>query len=170
MYAGTGGRNVIRSLSAWLRTDRGRTYRRYVLASVASVVVGQAVLGVCFGWVGWPARTSNLVAFVVAGLLSYALHRRWTWRKVGRSRVLRELVPFWLVAVAGLALSTWAVGAMEAAAPRVTSARLIQTLLVMGASLTAFGALWVVKFVAFDRFIFGDGAPTTESGSRFSSP
>ena len=161
---------MIRSLSAWLRTDRGRTYLRYVLASVASVVAGQAVLGVCFGVLGWPARTSNLVAFVLAGLLSYALHRRWTWRKVGRSRVLGELVPFWLVAVAGLALSTWAVGAMEAAAPRVTSARLMQTLLVMGASLTAFGALWVVKFVAFDRFMFGNRAAPMESGSGSSGP
>ena len=165
MRAGPGNLRMTPSLPTWLRTDRGRIYLRYVLASAASVVAGQAVLAVCFGVLGWPARTSNFVAFVLAGLLSYALHRRWTWGKVGRSRVLREVVPFWLMAVAGLALSTWAVGAMEAAAPRLTSARLVQTILVMGASLAAFGAIWVVKFVAFDRFVFGDRAAAVEASS-----
>jgi hypothetical protein len=68
--------------------------------------------------------------------------------------VLREMVPFCLMAIAGLALSTWAVRIAEIAALRLTEARAVQTAIVMGSSLGAYGLLWVAKFLAFDRVLF----------------
>jgi putative flippase GtrA len=122
--------------------------------SLVSVVVGQAALGLTFGVFGWDARSANLFAFAVGAVPSYWLNRRWTWGKHGRSHVLREIVPFCLLALAGLALSTWAVRAAEIAALRLTGVRAVQTAIVMGSSLGAYGLLWVAKFLAFDRILF----------------
>jgi hypothetical protein len=60
--------------------------------------------------------------------------------------------------MAGLALSSWAVRAMEVLATRLTDAKAIQTVMVMAASLAAFGSLWIVKFLVLDRFLFGGSA------------
>lgn len=141
-------------LLLWLRTDRARKRLRYVAVSLVSVVVGQATLGLAFGIFGWDARSANLLAFAVGAVPSYWLNRRWTWGKHGRSHVLAEIVPFCLLAIAGLALSTWAVRAAEVAALKLTGVRSVQTAIVMGSSLGAYGLLWVAKFLAFDRVLF----------------
>jgi hypothetical protein len=71
------------------------------------------------------------------------------------------VLPFWALALAGLAVSTWAVRAMELLTMRITDAKAIQTMMVMAASLAAFGSLWIVKFFVLDRFLFG-GSPESE--------
>jgi putative flippase GtrA len=146
---------MIASSMRWLGTERGGIHVRYVLVSLVSVVVGQAVLALCFGVAGLSAETSNLVAFVAGGSISYLLHRRWTWRRSGRSRVLREVVPFWSIAIVGLVVSTWAVGSAEDYAARNVGSRVGQTLVVMAASLAAYGMVWIVKFIVLDRYLFG---------------
>jgi putative flippase GtrA len=155
-----------------LRTERGRIYVRYVLVSGASVVTGQIVLALLFGVAGWSAETSNLVAFVAGGLVSYTLHRRWTWRKSGRSRLLREVVPFWSIASLGLLVSTWAVGLAEDNAARIAGSRAGQTLIVMAASLAAYGVVWIVKFIVLDRYLFGvkESPATDQSTSMHRQP
>lgn len=82
------------------------------------------------------------------------MNRRWTWGKRDRSHVLGEVVPFCLTAIAGLALSTWAVRIGEMAALRLAETRIVQTAIVMVSSLGAYGLLWVAKFIAFDRVSF----------------
>jgi putative flippase GtrA len=146
---------VDRASLRWIRTERGRIYLRYLLASSASVVLGQTVLAVCYGVLRWSAEAANLAGFLAGGLSSFALHRRWTWGRTGRSRLMREIVPFWAIAVFGLLVSTWVVGVAADVAARVTDSRALQTGTVMASSLAVFGALWVVKFVIFDRCMFG---------------
>jgi putative flippase GtrA len=150
------------SVGVWLHSERGRIRMRYVIASVVSVIAGQIILAVCFGIARWPAEASNLAAFVVGGVVSYTLHRRWTWGRSGRSRVLREIVPFCVIAIAGLLASTWMVGLAASNADRITTSRTGQTLLVMAASLAAYGALWVVKFLLFDRYLFAEPHRATD--------
>jgi putative flippase GtrA len=161
---------VIGSFSRWLRSERGRVHARYVLASGVSVLAGQVVLAFCFGVARWSAEASNLAAFFAGGLVSYTLHRRWTWRKSGRSRLLREIVPFWSMAIVGLVASTWAVGIAEDNAARIAGSRAGQTLVVMAASLAAFGVVWVVKFIVLDRFLFGAKDPSATDRSTSTQP
>lgn len=145
---------VTTAVRGWIRSTSGRRWIRYSSVSLVSVAVGQVALTVCFGVFGMAARPSNLLAFVVGAVPSYSLNRRWTWGRSGRSRVLREIVPFWGLAAAGLVLSTWAVGAVEGLVTSATTARAVQTAVVMSASLVAYGVVWVAKFVAFDRVMF----------------
>ncbi len=152
-----------RRLRTWLSSGRGRRYVRYSLVSLISVVSAQAVLAAAFGIAEWSARFSNFLAFLVGTAVSFWLNRHWTWEETGRARVMGQIAPFWLLAIATLALATWAVGAVEAATERWTD-RTIRTLLVMAASLTVTGVVWIVKFLILDRLLFNSARiPVVES-------
>ena len=92
----------------WALAGRGRTVLRYSLVSLVSVAVSQSALVVAFGLLHWTARPANVAACAVATVPSYYLNRGWTWGRRGRSRVWKEVVPFWALAFLGLAFSTWA--------------------------------------------------------------
>lgn len=149
----------------WARSPDGRQKVRYSVASLVSVVVGQAVLAVAFGAVGWSARSSNVVALCVAAIPSYYLNRAWVWQRRGRSDLFREVVPFWCIAFLGLAVSTWAVDTAEHETSGVDS-RLVRTMAIMAASMIAFSFVWVAKFLAINRYLFGAGSNPDDARNR----
>lgn len=142
----------------FLRSDLGRKGLKYAAVSAASITITEAVLAFAFGVLGWEARVANLAAFVFGGIPAYVLNRHWTWRRTGRSHLVREVLPFWILALLGLGLSTLAVGVADDAAAELTDSRRLRTVFVVGASLAAFGTVWVAKFFAFDRLMFGEDA------------
>jgi len=125
---------------------------RYSLVSVVSVTVSQDVLFVAQSF--WSARTSNIVAVCVSAVPSYYLNRAWAWGKTGRSHVMKEILPFWGLALLGLIISTWAADLAETNAHQVTSSDLVARLIVNVAALAAFGVLWVGKFFIFNKVLF----------------
>lgn len=127
---------------------------RYSMVSAVAVAVNQVCLLALFAGLHWKARPANVAACAVASIPNYWLNRRWTWGKTGRSHLLKEVVPFWSLAFVGLALSTLAAGLAEDLAPNVTSSRLGQGIIVSIASLTAFGLVWVGKFVFLNKVLF----------------
>lgn len=145
------------SLLERARTPGGRKLVRYSLVSVISVLVSQVVLFVA--QFAWTARTSNIVAVCVSAVPSYQLNRAWAWGKTGRSHLMKEIVPFWGMALLGLILSTWSADFAETHAAEVTSSALGQKLVVNLAALAAFGVLWVAKFVILNRVLFAHPSP-----------
>ena len=137
-----------------VRTPSGRKALRYSLVSVVSVAVSQTALFLFFGVGHWTAKSANIAACCIGGIPSYYLNRRWAWGKSGRSHFWREVVPFWGLAFIGLAFSTFAVDFAETWAHDVADARLVQALIVNGASFFAFGVLWIGKFFLFNKVIF----------------
>ena len=123
--------------------------------SAIAVGVSQTTLLVTFGLLHWEARPSNLAAFVLSTIPSFELNRRWTWRRSGRTHVRRELVPFWVLAFSGLLASDQATRFAAEASAEMTS-RTARTLVVMFASLTTYGVLWLVKFALLDRLVWHD--------------
>ncbi|MFP5376343.1 MAG: GtrA family protein [Acidimicrobiia bacterium] len=136
------------------RTPGGQKAFRYMVVSAVSVGVSQVALFGAFAGLHWTARSSNLLAFVVGGVPSYWLNRRWTWGRTGRSHLLKEVAPFWALAFTGLAFSTWAAHAAEGWALDVADSRLVQALIVNGSVIAAFGVLWIVKFFMFNKVLF----------------
>lgn len=136
------------------RTPGGQKAFRYMVVSAVSVGVSQVALFGAFAGLHWTARSSNLLAFVVGGVPSYWLNRRWTWGRTGRSHLLKEVAPFWALAFTGLAFSTWAAQAAEKWALEVADSRLVQALIVNGSVIAAFGVLWIVKFFVFNKVLF----------------
>ncbi len=137
-------------------TPRARTAGRYVAASVVTAVAGQVLLFVLFVGLRWSGRSAQATAFVLTGLLSYGANRRWVWGRQGRSDLRREVLPFWLIAAAGLLLSTVGAGVAEAHVSHLTGSRLLQGLAVDGTSVAIVAALWTAKFVLLNRLFEQD--------------
>jgi len=129
-----------------------RPFLRYSMVSVVAVAVSQVVLFTAQFF--WSARTSNIVAVCVSAIPSYQLNRQWVWGKSGRSHVMREIVPFWTMALAGLVLSTWFADFAATNAHQITASHLGVKIIVNAAAFTAFGVLWVGKFLILNRFLF----------------
>lgn len=148
-------RSQLDTVMTWSRTDEGRKWVRYSMVSVVSVVVSQILLLLAFGALHLSARSANIWAVCLSAIPSYYLNRSWAWGKKGRSHLLKEVLPFWTMALIGLAFSTWAADFAESHAHSVTTSHLATTLIVMTASLGAFGVLWIAKFVILNKLMFG---------------
>ena len=114
--------------------------------SIVNVTVGLSVLAVCHGVLGWPAVGANLAAWMVGTGPAYLLSRAWVWQRSGPHRLGGEVVTFWIMALAGLALSSSAVAIIELLAD--------STVLVLAANLGAYGSVWVAKYIFLDRVMW----------------
>ena len=137
------------------RTPGAKKAIRYSLVSVISVAVNQVALFALQYGFHWTAKSAAIAAAALGGIPSYYLNRRWAWGKTGRSHFLKEILPFWAIALAGLVFSTWAADFGESlAVDHFPSSRLIQALTVNFFALGAFGVLWVGKFIFFNKVLF----------------
>ena len=152
----------------WHRTRRTRdryaplvTRLRRCL-SVSVITTGLSLVSlVALTTVGVAATTANIVTTALATIPSYQLNRRWTWSKHGTSDLWREVVPFWAMSFAGLALSTVTVGIADRWAAQAHVVGVFHTVAVLVGHLGGFGLLWVVQFVVLDRVVFAR-RPTAE--------
>jgi putative flippase GtrA len=123
--------------------------------SVISVGANQVALFILYAGFHWTARSAAIASAAFGGIPSYYLNRRWTWGKTGRSHLLKEVLPFWVIAFAGLAFSTWAADFGESVAKdHFPNSDLKQALTVNFFALGAFGILWVGKFIFFNKVLF----------------
>lgn len=149
-------RDRLADVIAWSRTHQGRKLIRFTSVSVVSTAVSQGLIVVLFGVTRWMGVIeATLVANCVATIPAYNLNRRWTWGKTGRSHLMKEVVPFWLMSAAGIIGSFF----MSLAAKAIVNGGFfahhrhhgIATLVVMFASLLAFAIFWVLKLIVFNR-------------------
>ncbi len=145
-------RSRLESLNAWLHTHEGRKLFRYSMVSVISTAVSLFTILLVYGvFHVWGEVVSTVFGNFVATFPSYWLNRRWAWGKHGRSHMLKEVVPFWVMAAAGIAFSIlWA-----ALARHVTIKYNLQhaeaTLVVLVANVMSFAVFWVLKLFLFNR-------------------
>lgn len=140
-------------LARWYRTADGRKKTRYALVSAVSVPIGTVAVGI-FNLIGLSAAWAALAGNSVGAIPSYGLNRYWVWGKTDANRLLREILPFWIITVVGIAASFLV--AREAG--RLTRDHGItgpaRLTILLTANLAGFGVLWVVKYVIFDRLLF----------------
>ena len=145
---------MVTSLRARARSPLAQRAFRYTIVSIVSVAVFQVSIFVLYGLLSWTAKSSTILGSIIGGIPSYYLNRRWAWGKTGRSHLWREVVPFWVIAFIGLVFSTWAADFSESHAVSLTSSRVGQALVVMAATLSAYGVLWIGKFILFNKVLF----------------
>ena len=136
----------VRSLADLARSEHGRKAVKYSMVSVVAVLVSQTILVVCSTVLDWGFVQSNIAAVGISSVPSYLLNRAWVWRRTGSHDVLREVVPFWVFAFIGLGFSTLLVHLADRWSD--------STLVLMLANLTAFGILWVAKYLVLDQVLF----------------
>ena len=81
-----------------LHTSVGKRFSRFILVATGAVIASQITLAVCLGPIGWTAGRSALTAWLVGAAVSYVLSR-WAWERKGKPNLLKETLPFWIVAV-----------------------------------------------------------------------
>lgn len=136
----------------WVRTPEGRKLVRYSLVSVISTAVSFFVLLIVYGvFHPWGEVASTVFANVVATVPSYWLNRSWVWGKTGRSHLLREVVPFWAAAGAGISFSIVGAALARHVGLKYHFGHLELTAIVLVANVLSFGLFWVLKLMLFNR-------------------
>jgi putative flippase GtrA len=134
---------------------------RCLSVSVGTTLLSAALLIALTLGAGVPAGTSNVIAVCCGIVPSYLANRHWVWGKRGRGSMLREIAPFWLLSLVGLAASTVAVSWVASLTSAwTTTARAV---LLPMANLSVFAALWVVQFFVLDRVLFVNPSPKKET-------
>ncbi len=127
---------------------RGKLAGRYLAVSIINIFNSQALLFLANSVWGWPGGWANVFAASLASIPAYVLSRAWVWEKRGAHSMRREVLPFWIITLIGLVLSSVA----AALADRQFGAGL----LVNVASLVAYFIVWVAKFLILDRMFSHD--------------
>ncbi|HXX89677.1 MAG TPA: GtrA family protein [Acidimicrobiales bacterium] len=139
---------------AWqtYQTPTGKKMFRYTMVSVVSTAVSLGVLFLVYGVLRlWSEVPSAIFANAVATVPSYYLNRKWAWGKSGKSHLWKEVVPFWAASFAGLLLSTVAAAMARDFSQEHQLHHFGSTVIVMTANFTAYGVLWIGKFLIFNR-------------------
>lgn len=137
------------------RARHGAKLIRFGAVSAFNVVFGQSVLFAAQTVLGWSAVASNVFSVSLGVIPAYFLSRYWVWQKRGRNHFMREVVPFWSLTLLGFAFSTAAVWYVERQWDP-------HPLVINLTNLTAFGVVWVSKFVILDRVLFKHDELTDE--------
>ena len=119
---------------------------RYAGVSAITVPLTQVLLFLFNTGLGLAAAASNVLAVSLASIPAYLLNRHWVWAKRGKHSFVNEVLPFWIMALAGLVLSTLAVA--------FVAERYDNALAIALANLFAFGVLWLIRYVIMDQWLF----------------
>ena len=121
------------------------------MVSAVAIVISQATILVCAWLFGLSGIAANTIGALAATPASYELNRKWAWGKSGKSHLWREVVPFWALTLSGWLASTGTVQIADSLCQSHGVTGLARALAIMGASLFAYGVVWIVKFVLFNR-------------------
>lgn len=140
-------------------SGRGGTFLRYAAGSVVAFGCSEVVLIGAYSLFGVGARTSAILAWIAGAVPNYILNRRWAWRKKDRATFLRETLPYWVITLGTAVFAVAATSLADGWVHRSVSGRGEQSLLFGGVYFLAYGIVFVVKFVLFDKLVFGGRKP-----------
>jgi putative flippase GtrA len=133
-------------------TPAGKKMLRYAMVSVVSTILTFSVLGIVFGVFRlWTEVPSAIFANVVTLVPNYYLNRAWVWGKFGRSSWRREVLPFWVISAWGIFLSITTAAVSHHISAAYNLSHPAATALLLAITLFAFGIVWVLKFLIFNR-------------------
>ncbi|MEO5901948.1 MAG: GtrA family protein [Ilumatobacteraceae bacterium] len=127
---------------------------RYGMVSAIATTTSLSILTALVASGTMRPAPANVTGTLVGMIPSFELNRRWVWGGQGRPSVRRQVMPFVVLSVIGLLLSTAAVGAAGRYA--LTAAWTPETTAIAAAiaNLAAFGTVWIAQFFILDRLLF----------------
>ncbi|MGE0879404.1 MAG: GtrA family protein [Acidimicrobiia bacterium] len=127
---------------------------RYAAVSAICTTLSLTILAVLVGTRAMSAGWANIVATLGGIGPSFELNRRWVWGRKGGRSLAAEVVPFAVLSVSALVLSTVAVSAAAGWASRAGFSNGTRALVALIANVVVFGTIWVVQYVICDRVLF----------------
>jgi len=146
---------------------------KYTAGSAVATVISELAFLVVYGVAGAGTRLAGVVAFVAGAIPNWTLNRRWTWQRRGRPRLGREVLPYVVVVIATAVAATAFSGLADDWVRGLATPRSFQVALVGMAYLLPYGAVFLLKFLLFERVVFSgpparspEAAPSVESAER----
>ena len=119
---------------------------RYCAVSAVNVVVGLSTLAFALDVLDLPPVLANLTAWMVSTVPAYLLSRYWVWQRLGANSAKSEVLPFWIIALVGLLLSSATIGVLGILTDNTP-------ILLLG-TVIAYGIVWVVKYLVLDGLLW----------------
>jgi putative flippase GtrA len=127
---------------------------KYAVGSVLALVTSIVVFALLYV-ADINTTIDSIAAFVAGAVPNWILNRRWAWERTGQVEVAREVIGYVVVSLLALAASSAGTGAMQSwVKANVAPHHGIRVILVTGAYVFVQVALFVVKFVIYDRWVF----------------
>jgi putative flippase GtrA len=145
-------RDRIARLWQFLKTPQGLKMVRYTTVSLISFVISVTLITITYGVLRLGSEVfCTFISNILAGIPNYFLNRQWVWKKGGRSHLWREVVPFWALSITGIVFALFTASLAQHFSNTHHLQHLARTVVVVGANVAAFGILWVLKFLIFNR-------------------
>ncbi len=104
--------------------------------------------------IGVSTTACSVVAFVAGAVPNWILSRRWAWEIKGRVNFGREICGYVLVSALTLLASSEATAWTQHQVQTIPSHYGIRVALVTGSYLGVFAALFLIRFVIYEHWIF----------------
>lgn len=138
--------------SLWGRLGpRWRRLWRYAVTSGVATGVSEATLLVLYADHLFGASGSAILANLAGTVPSYLMSRYWIWPEADREGAARQMGLYWATSLASLIISTAGTSLAVAHAPQ---GHLAHVLVAGLAYVGTYAALWVAKFLVYQRLIF----------------
>ena len=121
---------------------------RYAGVSLITVPLTQVLFFAFYQLAGFPGLSANALAVTLAAIPGYLLNRSWVWQKTDAHNLTREVLPFWVLNLLGLVLSTLAVWLAENQTEDVIA--------LMAVNVAVFGTIWLLKYSVINRWLFAE--------------
>jgi putative flippase GtrA len=145
-----------------LQSSVGKRFSRFIVVAAGGVIASQATLTVCLGPVGWTAGRSAVAAWLAGAIVSYVLSR-WAFGARGKPNLLKETLPFGIVAVAAGVVLTLTTKWANQQAISMDMSHAQRVLFVDGAYFVANCVTFISRFLIFHFLLFKDrGTKVTE--------
>jgi putative flippase GtrA len=143
-------------------TTTGKRFKRFLAAAIAAVTASQVTLSTCLGPLRWTAGRSALAAWLAGAAVSY-LVSRWAWERKGKPNLLKETIPFWLIAAGTAAVLTLATKAANRYALSARLTHLDQVAFVDTCFFLANLMTFLTRFLIFHYILFSERTPLLRS-------
>jgi putative flippase GtrA len=132
---------------ARIRDADYRKMSKYSAVSAVAFPATQIILLICTGPLDMSGVQANLTAVTLMSVPAYILNRYWVWGKKDKNRFTTEILPFWIVTLVGLVLSTIFAHYADQWSDSPLAINLANAL--------GFGVVWIFKFLILDKAMFG---------------
>lgn len=145
---------IVRAVYAYGVRTVGRRFTRFAFGSAMALAASEITLLACLAVHVWPT-VSATTAWFAGAAVSYVLSR-WAWERTGRPHLLKETLPFWLIAVGTIIFLSSATSLAHHLALSM-GLQPIQRLAFVGAAyLVANTITFLTRFVLFHYVLFAD--------------
>jgi putative flippase GtrA len=138
-----------------LQTNVGKRFSRFILVATGAVIASQVTLTICLGPVGLTAGKSAVAAWLAGAVVSYVLSR-WAWERKGKPSLLKETLPFAVVAIGTAVVLTFTTKWANEHALDMGLSHVQRVLFVDAAYFLANCVTFLTRFLIFHYILFRD--------------